>query len=148
MGYYHPLCHRGGNRVKSQGHSSKFKQLVSGRLRFEFEFLHALYCICACILGLFQHTWGFESCSKSEFPPLSSHLSKLPLQCTYRNVFYFFFCLLVFSRTSSMAHGGSQARGQIGAVAIGLTPQPQPLQIRAMTATYTTAHGNTGSSTH
>ena len=40
------------------------------------------------------------------------------------------------------AYGGSQARGLIGAV-----PQLQQRQIRAVSAVYTTAHGNTGSLT-
>ena len=39
-----------------------------------------------------------------------------------------------------MAYGGSQARGLIGAVATTASPQPQQLQIRATSATYTTAH--------
>ena len=55
-----------------------------------------------------------------------------------------FFCLF---RAAPVAHGGSQARGQIGAVATGLhhshsntraKPHLQP----------TTAHSNTGSLTH
>ena len=53
-----------------------------------------------------------------------------------------------------MACGGSQARGQIGATAAGLrhshqlTPQPLQGRIQAMSVTYTTAHGNTGTLTH
>ena len=35
------------------------------------------------------------------------------------NLFYFF-CLFIFSRATPPAYGGSQARGQIGAVAAGL----------------------------
>ena len=42
------------------------------------------------------------------------------------------FILFYFFKAAPMAYGGSQARGQIGAVAV----------------TYTTAHGNTGSLTH
>ena len=34
--------------------------------------------------------------------------------------FFFFFCLSAFSRAAPVAHGGSQVRGQIGAVATGL----------------------------
>ena len=34
--------------------------------------------------------------------------------------FFFFFCLFSFSRSAPAAYGGSQARGQIGAVASGL----------------------------
>ena len=36
------------------------------------------------------------------------------------NAFPFFFCLFVFSRATLVAHGGSQARGRIGAVASSL----------------------------
>ena len=35
-------------------------------------------------------------------------------------LFIYFFCLFAFSRAASMAYGGSQARGRIGAVAAGL----------------------------
>ena len=35
-------------------------------------------------------------------------------------LFFFFFGLFVFSRAAPMAHGGSQARGRIGATAAGL----------------------------
>ena len=35
-----------------------------------------------------------------------------------------------------MAHGGSQARGQIGAAAAGLYHSPQQCQIRTSSATY------------
>ena len=61
---------------------------------------------------------------------------------THTHTFFFFsvFCLF---RAASAAHGGSQARGLIGA-----TPQPQQRQIRAASSTYTTTHGNTGSLTH
>lgn len=41
-----------------------------------------------------------------------------------------------------MAHGGSQARGQIRAIAASLTPQAQQCQIQATSVTYTTAHSN------
>ena len=54
--------------------------------------------------------------------------------------FFFFFLLL---RAVSIAYGGSQARGQIGATAAG--PQHR---IPAMSATYTTAHGNARSLTY
>ena len=42
-------------------------------------------------------------------------------------------------RAIPMAHGGFQARGQIGIVATGHSHS----QIQTMSATYTTAHGNT-----
>ena len=58
--------------------------------------------------------------------------------------FFFFFCLFAISE----AYGGSQARGLIGAVAAGPMPEPQKLGIRAVSATYGTAHGNARSLTH
>ena len=51
-----------------------------------------------------------------------------------------------FFQGLTVAYGGSQARGRIGAIAAGL--QPQKHGIWAMSAAYTTAHGNTGSLTH
>jgi len=78
-------------------------------------------------------------------------ISPIWLWCTIFFLHIFGFDLLIFpffggggylfaiSRAAPMAHGGSQARGRIGAVAAG--------GIRAMSATYTTAHGNTGSLT-
>ena len=36
-------------------------------------------------------------------------------------VFFFFFCFFAFSRAVPAAYGGSQARGLIGAVAVGLS---------------------------
>ena len=54
--------------------------------------------------------------------------------------FSFLFYFFIF-RAAPGAHGGSQARGPMGAVAASLrTPQPQQHQIRAKPATYTTAH--------
>ena len=35
-------------------------------------------------------------------------------------LFCFFVCLFAFSRAAPVAYGGSQARGQIGAIAAGL----------------------------
>ena len=47
-----------------------------------------------------------------------------------------------------MAYGGSQARGPIWSCSCQPTPQPQQRQIRATSATYTTAQGNARSLTH
>ena len=58
----------------------------------------------------------------------------------------FVFIRLLF-RAASAAYGGSQARGRIGATAPAYTTAQQH-QIRAVSATYTTAHRNTGSLTH
>ena len=54
--------------------------------------------------------------------------------------FFFFFLF----RAMPTAYGGSQARGRISCP----TLQPQQHQIRAMSVTYTTAHGSTSSLTH
>ena len=64
-----------------------------------------------------------------------------------------FFCLVFFvffaiSWAAPAAYGGSQVRGLIGAIAPVLRQEPQQLGIRAMSATYTTAHSNAGSLTH
>ena len=63
------------------------------------------------------------------------------------SIYFFFFLSFVFFRAPPRAHGGSQARGLIGAEAAGLH-HTQQFGIRATSATYTTAHGNAGSSTH
>jgi len=53
---------------------------------------------------------------------------------------FFFFGLFAVSWAAPEAHGGSQARGQIGAAA--------SLRQSHSNSTYTTAHGNAGSLTH
>ena len=62
---------------------------------------------------------------------------------------YFFWGGCLF-RAALAAYGNSQARNQIGAIVTSLRPmaQPQKCQIWATSATYTTANGNTRSSTH
>ena len=55
------------------------------------------------------------------------------------------FCFVF--RTTSGAYGGSQARGWIS-YSCWPAPQPQQHQIRAESATYTTAHGKARSLTH
>ena len=47
-----------------------------------------------------------------------------------------------------MAYGSSQARGRIETTAAGLYHSHSKCQIRAASATYTTAYGNAGSLTH
>ena len=62
----------------------------------------------------------------------------------------FFVCLFVclLFRASPMAYGGSQAGGRIIAAAASLHCSHSNSGIRAMSATYTSAHGNTRSLTH
>ena len=62
-------------------------------------------------------------------------------------VSFFFFFPFGYFRAALTALGGSQSRGQIRAVATQPMPQPKQLQIRAVSATYTTPHGNAGSLT-
>ena len=57
-------------------------------------------------------------------------------------------CLFAFSRAAPAAYGGSQARGCNWSCSRRPTPQPQQCGIPAASATYTTAHSNTGSLTH
>ena len=60
-----------------------------------------------------------------------------------------FFCLFVLLfRATSIAYGGSQARGLNRSCSCRPTPQAQQCGTRAKSATYTTAHGNTRSLTH
>ena len=76
--------------------------------------------------------------------------------------FFFYFCSFFF-RAAPAAYGSSQAKGLIGTITAGLchshsnarsepqlqpTPQPQQRQIRAMSESYTTTHGNDGFLTH
>ena len=74
----------------------------------------------------------------------SSHAPSLFLckLCSVTSSSFFFFFFFVFSRAVLSACGGSRARGPVSAV------EPQQRQIRAVSATYTTAHGNAGSLTH
>ena len=72
----------------------------------------------------------------------------------YSSSSFFFFLVFCLYRAASAAYGGSQDRGLIRAEAASLhhshsnTRSKPHLQIRAAFSTYTTAHGNTGSSTH
>ena len=67
-------------------------------------------------------------------------------------VLSFFFCLFAISWAAPAAYGGSQARGQIGAVATGLrqshSNEGSEPHLRPTPQTYTTAHSNAGSLTH
>ena len=56
----------------------------------------------------------------------------------------FLFVFLLF-RAAPKAYGGSQARGQIGAIVAGLHHSHADL---SMSSTYTTAHGNARSLSH
>ena len=61
-------------------------------------------------------------------------------------LFFFVFCIFC---SCTMAYGGSQARGLIGAVATGLCQGHGNMGSEPrLSATYTTAQGNVGSLTH
>ena len=68
-----------------------------------------------------------------------------PFKTSQDFIFIYLFVLL-FS-VAPVAYKSSQHRGQIGARATSW-PQPQQHQIQATSATYITAHGNTGTLTH
>ena len=59
-----------------------------------------------------------------------------------------FIYLFSLFRAASVAYGSSQARGGNGSRICWPIPQPQQHQSQAVSATYTTAHGNVGSLTH
>ena len=83
----------------------------------------------------------------SGFLQLQGQSSKVSVFFVFWGFLGFFFCLFVTSLATSMAHGGSQARGSNQSRSRQPTPEPQQLRIRAASATYTTAHGNTRSLT-
>ena len=62
-------------------------------------------------------------------------------------LFFIFFFLLLF-RAAPEAYGSSQARGLNWNFSCLPTPEPQQCGTQATSATYTIAHGNTGSPTH
>ena len=83
-------------------------------------------------------------------PPFS--FSETPPSFGLDILFFFFFFFFVFSRAAAAAYGSSQARGQVAAIATGphhshSNARSKP-RVQAMSATYTTAHGNTISLTH
>ena len=65
----------------------------------------------------------------------------------YRYFILFIFIFLLF-RAAPEAYESFQARGRIGAIAPGLHPEPQLCRIQALSATYITAHRDTGYLTH
>ena len=60
----------------------------------------------------------------------------------------FFIYLFVFPRAAPEAYGHSQAKGLIGSCSHQAYTRAIAMRIRATSATYTTAHGNTESLTH
>ena len=62
--------------------------------------------------------------------------------------FFFFLSFCAIFWAPPTAYGDFQARGLIRPVASWPTPEPQQRQMKATSATYTTAHGNTRSLAH
>ena len=83
-------------------------------------------------------------------------MKALKVNNMYKYIIGFFVCLFVcllfvflpFSWATSTVCGGSQARGLNRSCSCQPTPEPQQLGIRAVSAAYTTAHGNARSLTH
>ena len=70
------------------------------------------------------------------------------IEINYSSIFSFFlFSFLVLFMATSVAYQNSQARGGTGAAAEAYTTA-KATPIQAASATYTTACGNAGSSTH
>ena len=59
-----------------------------------------------------------------------------------------FIIIVIFFRSRPVAYGSSQATGSNRSGSCQPMPQPQQCQNRATSATYTIAHGNSGSLTH
>ena len=76
-------------------------------------------------------------------------IAVMPLKwCITKELLFLFFGYFLPFRATPMAHGGYQARGQIGAAAAGLHHSPQQCRIWAISVTYTTAQGNARPLTH
>ena len=130
--------------------------LVLSPFKLESWWVNDICCVNLSILNSnkMSHVIFFRSYVKT-----STRLKHTQTQDKNLRVFFF---IIIFS-VSPAAYRGSQARGQIRAVAASLhhnqsnarselrlrpTPQPEQCQIRAAPATYTTPHSNTGSLTH
>ena len=88
-------------------------------------------------LGYAYSMWKFPGQGlnprHSSNPSLCNDNARSLTHCIRRELpLFLFFCLFAFPRATPMAYGGSQARGQIGAVATGLHH----------------SHSNAGSLTH
>ena len=75
-------------------------------------------------------------------------MQKNTLQNTTYTLFFFFLSLFVFSRATPVAYEGSQARDPTGAAAASLHQSHSNAGFHVTSTIHTTAHSNTGSSTH
>ena len=79
---------------------------------------------------------------RSNLHPMKTHLHlEVPSHFFLFSFHFFFFCLF---RATLVAYGGAQARGQIGATAVGLPHSHS----NGGSVTYTTAHSNARSLIH
>ena len=85
----------------------------------------------------------FFSKQETEFGVLQQFFPTPKVIFIYLNFFFFLFFSAI-SWAASVAHGGSQARGPVGAEAAG----PRQSHSKAGSETYTTAHGKARSLTH
>ena len=77
-------------------------------------------------------------------------MGHIPLKCKTFLLCNKGFCFVLFMlfRAIPASYAGSQPRGSNQSCSHWPTPQPQQRQSQATSATYSTAHGNTGSLTH
>ena len=90
--------------------------------------------------------WEAWNAPSETFP--HTQLSPAPQVAFFFSFFLFFFLSFDLFRAAPAAYGGSQAKGLIRAVTAGLRQSHSNRRIRAASATYTTAQGNTGSLIH
>ena len=67
---------------------------------------------------------------------------------TLHSIFLGSFCFALFCFRPHLQHMGAPRLGVKSELQLGSTPQPQQCEIWAVSAPYTTAHGNAGSLTH
>ena len=89
----------------------------------------AEWCVCVSVYARVYHIFLIHSF-------VDRHLS-----CFHVLIYLLF-------RAAPTAYGGSQARDRIGAVLVAYITATDEIQIRASSATYTTAHSNAISLTH
>ena len=94
--------------------------------------------------------WAREGIEPSSSRFLGGFVNHCATAGTSVNIFIYLFiyCLFAISWVAPVAYGGSQAKGRIGAVAVGLRQSHSNAGSEPESATYTTAHSNAGSLTH
>ena len=140
-----------------------FEQIWEGRESFLCVCLLHLNCLQIKIIfksrmyNIWVTYYGFKHSHMQRDHAAARHILELICQLWLKSAwraeklwvclcFYIFYFILLF-RAPLAAYGNSQARGPVRDVAASLC-QPQQYQIPAVSATYTTAHGNAGSLTY